>query len=140
MNFITALSKRELQKQMLIEGLAIPFITISITAYFLVAGYDIKQTQKSQNTKTQSNWWASCNVITGFAEPSEPRNVVFKVINAGQIEIAWDPPLHPNGPLNGYFVSWECAPGEKFTYVSYQLSEVIPGKHCPSVEEVHVLL
>ncbi|XP_012150619.1 sortilin-related receptor isoform X2 [Megachile rotundata] len=43
-------------------------------------------------------------VTTGEGIPSEPWNVTVTQKNGTRVEVTWQPPMHPNGPITGYDV------------------------------------
>ncbi|ERL95566.1 sortilin-related receptor [Dendroctonus ponderosae] len=45
-------------------------------------------------------------VTTDAGKPSPPVNVKAKQLNGSQVLISWDPPVHPNGIIEKYRLSW----------------------------------
>ena len=46
----------------------------------------------------------SVTVTTDEAPPDAPTNVRILAATTTQLKLGWDPPLHPNGVLKGYYV------------------------------------
>lgn len=68
------------------------------------------------------------NSFVHITEPSEPLNLNVTSETDGIVKIVWDPPAEPNGPLNGYIVSWKCSPAETFTSITNETMATIEGK------------